>query len=142
MATKKTVPRKTRAKKIQPDEALAEKPITGITGISDMKLPDATPAFDPLKLTREHVERMVKSTQYMAVGGSTTTVCALVLHNGQVVIGESHVLNPADYRWDLGCTCAREEALRKAFEFAAYERRNLARFQNLVGTTKTQEKTV
>lgn len=61
------------------------------------------------------------AAQFWHVTGTTTTVCALELANGFVVIGKSGCVDPSAYNAELGEQYAYDDALRQVPELLAFK---------------------
>lgn len=55
--------------------------------------------------------------------GTTSVVCALVLRNGHVVVGEAHCAPGVEFNPELGVEYARADAERKVGELLAFQSR-------------------
>lgn len=74
------------------------------------------------KLTREELEGLIDRIEYFTVANTTTTMCALILKSGFVVVGKSACINPSDFDTQLGEQIAREDALAQLWELEGYNR--------------------
>jgi len=78
-------------------------------------------------ITPDLINNAIKSIEYNRIRGTNSVVCALVLHNGHIVIGEAHCAPDTEFNAELGMKYSREDAERKVGElltFAARERSN------------------
>jgi hypothetical protein len=64
-----------------------------------------------VKVTIDDIQAGVARVQYLRVPDSTTTVCALHMKSGYVVIGHSACVDPAEFNEDLGRKIALQHAL-------------------------------
>lgn len=71
-----------------------------------------------MKLTLDAIEGLVGSEAYTQHG--TLTVCVLNLTNGAQVIGQSNVIDPANYDAELGRSIARKDAVEKIWQLEGY----------------------
>lgn len=74
----------------------------------------------PLSVTKEHIESIIKKVAYNRVMDTTTTIAAIVLENGFVVIGESACANPELFNEQLGQQLALDDAIRKVWMLEGY----------------------
>jgi hypothetical protein len=65
---------------------------------------------------------LIDSEDFNIIQGTTTTICALKLHSGFVVIGKSACLNPADFDEDVGRKIAFEDAFNQLWQLEGYHR--------------------
>lgn len=72
------------------------------------------------KITKQHVEALIKHEQYTHVNGSTLIICVLHLDNGYTVTGESACADPAIFNESYGRDLARKEAISKVFNLEGY----------------------
>lgn len=72
------------------------------------------------KLTAEGLEAKIVKTELMAVAGTTTTICVLILENGFVVTGTSACIDKAVYQEEIGASIAYEDAINKLWELEGY----------------------
>jgi hypothetical protein len=63
------------------------------------------------RVTPADIEAAIKAEYYHVIPGTTTTVCALTLDNGMVVIGHSACVSPANFDAELGQKVARSKAV-------------------------------
>lgn len=68
----------------------------------------------------EHVEKQIKEVKYTRFF-ETTTICAIRLTNGYVVVGKSDCVDVADFNAETGEKYAYQDAIKKIFELLAYE---------------------
>lgn len=73
-----------------------------------------------MKLTQEHIERLVKSEQYHRFDDTTVTVCCLTLENGYGVVGESACVDPTMFNEEIGKIEARKSAIDKVWMLEGY----------------------
>lgn len=71
-------------------------------------------------VTEEDLENLIVKQEYHVFGGTTTTVCCLVLRNGFTVVGTSACINPENFDHQTGMNLAREDAKDKIWQFAGY----------------------
>lgn len=72
------------------------------------------------RLTPDHIESIIKDTQYYVFPGTTMTVCCLTLANGSNVIGESACASPENFNVETGQEKAYERARAKIWELEGY----------------------
>lgn len=72
------------------------------------------------RLNPQMIDETIVSEQYHVFPGTTMTVCALTLHNGFIVIGESAAASPANFDADIGRKIARENARNKIWALEGY----------------------
>lgn len=73
-----------------------------------------------MKLTREYLLDRVSDTQFFRVGNTTTTICALTLDDGFVVVGSSECIDPDEFNKKIGEGLAFEDALKKLWSPLGY----------------------
>ena len=71
------------------------------------------------KLEGYQLAALIDRVEYQRFG-ETATVCALILHNGFVVIGVSGCLNPADFDETIGRDEAYKDAFAKLWQLQGY----------------------
>ena len=71
------------------------------------------------QLENHQLSALIERAEYQRFG-ETTTVCALILHSGFVVIGVSGCLNPADFDEQIGRDTAYKNAFDKLWELQGY----------------------
>lgn len=81
--------------------------------LSDEGLARAIAATPAERVTEEYIRSRIVGTDYMAVPGTTVTICHITLDNGYSVRGESACVNPANFRQDIGERIAHDDAFRK-----------------------------
>ena len=77
------------------------------------------------RLNPELIESKIRTTQFWVVPGTTVTVCALILENGFVVIGESAAASPENFDVALGEKIAKERARAKIWPLEGYLLRDM-----------------
>lgn len=77
------------------------------------------------KVTLQDLLEKVASETYWQPEGTTLTVCALTLHSGIVVTGDSGCLNQSDFDAEIGKKNAREEAIHKLWFAEGYHRKQV-----------------
>lgn len=70
-------------------------------------------------LTKEQLESNIKQVDY-ATFGTTGTHCAITLHNGYVVTGESACIDPEQFNPEIGKKIAYEQAFEKLWMILGY----------------------
>lgn len=70
-------------------------------------------------LTKAQLESKIKQVDY-AMFGSTGTHCAITLHNGYVVTGESACIDPEQFNLEIGKKIAYEQAFEKLWMLLGY----------------------
>ena len=73
-----------------------------------------------MKLTEEYLKDLIADVSYHRLDGTTVTICALKLHSGFVVIGESACLDPANFDAAIGEQSAYENAFEKLWQLEGY----------------------
>lgn len=68
----------------------------------------------------EFVDSLIKEEHFWIVPGTTTTICAIVLKNGFVVLGESACVDERNFKREMGEKLAFSKARDKIFSLAAY----------------------
>lgn len=71
-----------------------------------------------MKLSLEQLQALVAAETYFTHG--TLTLCVVDLVNGAQVVGQSNVLDPANYDAELGRKIARDQAVNKLWELEGY----------------------
>lgn len=71
------------------------------------------------KLTKAHLESLVQSKTFSRPAG-TLTVCIITLAGGAQVLGESNVINPANFDPKIGEQMAYEDAIEKLWQLEGY----------------------
>jgi hypothetical protein len=72
------------------------------------------------RITPEHIDAAIVHAQYHVFPGTTTTVCALTLVNGFVVVGESACASLANFDIALGQQIAFKNAREKIWALEGY----------------------
>lgn len=72
------------------------------------------------RLTPDHIDSVIKQTDYYIVPGTTTTVCSLVLKNGFTVIGSSACASPDNFNTELGQKIAFKNAREQIWHLEGY----------------------
>ncbi|EJL6757145.1 hypothetical protein NMS84_001356 [Vibrio cholerae] len=70
-----------------------------------------------MKVEKQHIENLVSQLEFKfaRVENTTVTGCWAFLPNGfQVAYGESACVDPANYKWEDDCKCAKERCLQQA----------------------------
>ena len=73
-----------------------------------------------LRLTPQDIDATIKAEAYWVVPLTTTTICALTLHNGYVVIGKAACIEPANFDADIGRKIARDDARAQIWSYEGY----------------------
>ena len=68
----------------------------------------------------ELVDGLIKEEHFWIVPGTTTTICAIVLKNGFVVLGASACVDARNFKREMGEKIAFSKARDKIFSLAAY----------------------
>lgn len=71
-----------------------------------------------MRLTLEAIEALVSQATFFTHG--TLTLCVLDLTNGSMVVGQSNVIDPANYDAELGRVFARKDAVEKIWQLEGY----------------------
>lgn len=72
------------------------------------------------RVTPQDIDALIKSESYWIVPLSTTTICALTLTNGFVVIGKSACAYSDNFDADIGRKIAFDDARSKIWELEGY----------------------
>lgn len=72
------------------------------------------------RLSPAHIDGMIVAEAYHVFPGTTMTVCALTLHNGFVVTGESAAASPENFDEAIGRKIARGNARNKIWALEGY----------------------
>ena len=70
------------------------------------------------KLTRDILVDLIDEETYFR--NRTMTICILTLKNGAQVVGESNVIDPANFDEGVGRTIAKENAVGKLWSLEGY----------------------
>lgn len=81
-------------------------------------------AFNRYRVTNGYIQSLKKTASYWQIGETTTTVCALTLLNGLVVIGKSACVDEKSFNAELGERLALENAVEKVWELEGYKLRD------------------
>jgi Phage protein (N4 Gp49/phage Sf6 gene 66) family len=72
------------------------------------------------RITPKVIDALIEIEQYYVFPGTTTTVCALTVHNGYVVIGHSAAASPDNFDLEIGRKIAREDARDQLWALEGY----------------------
>ena len=72
------------------------------------------------KITKEHIESIIKSDQYHDFQDTTLTLCVLKLKNGATITGESYSVSPENFNAQTGREESYKKAIAKLWEFEGY----------------------
>ena len=72
------------------------------------------------RLTPAHIDQAIVSEAFHVFPGTTTTICALTLRNGFVVLGEAACASPENFDAEIGQRIARENARAKIWALEGY----------------------
>lgn len=72
------------------------------------------------RLNPQMIDAAISSEQYHVFPGTTMTVCALTLHNGYIVTGESAAASPENFNQEIGRKIARDNARNKIWALEGY----------------------
>ena len=72
------------------------------------------------RLTPQLIDDAIAGENYWIVPHTTMTVCALILRNGFVVVGESAAASPENFDQAIGRKIARENARQKIWTLEGY----------------------
>ena len=72
------------------------------------------------RVTPEQLDAKIVDEKYHVFEGTTVTVCALVLQNGFVVVGESAAASPDNFDEEIGRKIARDNARNKIWALEGY----------------------
>lgn len=71
-------------------------------------------------VTKEWIEKKVKSVDYIRIPDTTVTICHIVLANGFSVRGESACVSPHTFEEAVGRRIAYENAFDKIWQLEGY----------------------
>lgn len=74
----------------------------------------------PNRLTVADMQAKVKSSAYVRLPDSTTTVCQITLENGYTLTGTSACVDPTSYNQAIGEKIAFDNAFEKLWELEGY----------------------
>lgn len=72
------------------------------------------------RLTPSHIDSAIKDIYYHVVPNTTTTICALTLMNGFVVVGHSAAASKENFDEAIGKKIARENAREQIWQLEEY----------------------
>jgi Phage protein (N4 Gp49/phage Sf6 gene 66) family len=72
------------------------------------------------RLNPAAIDATISDEQYYVFPRTTMTVCALILRNGYVVVGESAAASPGNFDAAIGRKIARERAREKIWALEGY----------------------
>ena len=72
------------------------------------------------RITPEHIEKVIDSAQFYVFPSTTTTICALKLQNGYIVIGESACASPENFDQEVGRAIALKDARSRIWALEGY----------------------
>lgn len=72
------------------------------------------------RITPERINSLIEKAEYWVVPNSTTTVCAIKLYNGFVVVGHSACASVDNFNADLGAKIAFGDAREKIWQLEGY----------------------
>lgn len=91
------------------------------------------------RLTPEHIDQTILSEAYITrPGGTTMTICIMVLQNGYVVTGESAAASEANFDAEIGKKIARDNARNKIWALEGYLLRQKLYEQRLANTVHVE----
>jgi len=73
-----------------------------------------------LRLTPKDIDNAIEYPEYWVVPNTTTTVCALVLKNGYVVVGKSASISMENFDAELGKKIAFDNAREQIWALAGF----------------------
>lgn len=79
-----------------------------------------TKGLNAPRLNPAHIDAQIISEQYHVFPGTTMTVCALVLRNGFVVVGESAAASKENFDEAIGQRIARDNARNRIWALEGY----------------------
>jgi hypothetical protein len=74
----------------------------------------------PNRVTVADMQAKVKSSAYVRLPDSTTTVCQITLENGYTLIGTSACVDPTNYNQAIGEKIAFDNAFEKLWDLEGY----------------------
>lgn len=72
------------------------------------------------KVTKDGIEKRIKSVNYLILPDSTVTVCNILLENGYSVRGESACVDPRNFDMEIGRQLAYRDAFSKLWPLEGY----------------------
>lgn len=72
------------------------------------------------RISDDHVDAVIKHTEYHVFENTTLTVCVLTLQNGFNVTGEAACVDPENFDAEMGETIAFNKARQKVWELEGY----------------------
>lgn len=72
------------------------------------------------KVTKDGIEKRIKSVDYMVLPNSTVTICNISLENGYSVRGESACVDPKNFDMEIGRQLAYRDAFSKIWPLEGY----------------------
>ena len=78
-----------------------------------------------MRVTERMVEDQIELCQFHRFEGTRTIVCCLTMRNGFTVVGVSSCVHPENFRADIGERLAREDAVKRVWEFCGYKLRDM-----------------
>lgn len=92
------------------------------------------------RLTPAIIDSKILSEVYIArPGGTTMTICVMVLENGYVVTGESAAASPENFDEEIGKKIARDNARNKIWALEGYLLRQKLYEQRLAATVLAED---
>lgn len=72
------------------------------------------------KITEEHINSLIVFEEYQILSNGRTTICCLTLKNGFIAIGDSSVIDIANFNEEIGQREARKNAIEKIWALEGY----------------------
>lgn len=72
------------------------------------------------KVTKDGIEKRIKSVDYMVLPNSTVTICNITIENGYSVRGESACVDPRNFDMEIGRQLAHRDAFSKLWALEGY----------------------
>jgi Phage protein (N4 Gp49/phage Sf6 gene 66) family len=94
--------------------------LKGAVQMNDRQLEAAIAARPHDKVTKDGIEKRIKSTDYMVLPNSTVTICSILLENGYSVRGESACVDPRNFDMEIGRQLAYRDAFSKLWPLEGY----------------------
>lgn len=88
--------------------------------MNDAQLNEAIANRPYEKVTKEGMEKRIKSTDYMVLPNSTVTICNIVVENGFSLRGEAACVDPRNFDMEIGRQLAYRDAFSKLWPLEGY----------------------
>jgi hypothetical protein len=88
--------------------------------ISDERIGEIINTLTALKVTEEHVDSIIVSSEFHVFKSTCLTVCCITLQNGFAVTGESACASPENFNKEVGEGIAFKNARNKIWALEGY----------------------